>query len=89
MRRHHAVPNAILPTVTLILLSFGFVLGGAIIVETVFSWPGIGLLTYDAIRALDYPVIQAVFLLSSVTVILANLLTDILYGHLDPRVRAS
>jgi peptide/nickel transport system permease protein len=89
VRRHHAVPNAILPTATLIFLSFGYVLGGAIIIETVFSWPGIGLLTYDAIRQLDYPVIQAVFLLSSATVILANLLTDITYGYLDPRVRAS
>jgi peptide/nickel transport system permease protein len=89
VRRHHAVPNAILPTATLILLSFGYVLGGAIIVETVFSWPGIGLLTYDAIRELDYPVIQAVFLLSSATVILANLVTDVMYGYLDPRVRAS
>lgn len=89
VRRHHAVPNAILPTATLIFLSFGYVLGGAIVVEAVFSWPGIGLLTYDAIRQLDYPVIQAVFLLSSATVILANLLTDITYGYLDPRVRAS
>jgi peptide/nickel transport system permease protein len=89
VRRHHAVPNAILPTATLIFLSFGYVLGGAIVIETVFSWPGIGLLTYDAIRQLDYPVIQAVFLLSSATVILATLLTDITYGYLDPRVRAS
>jgi peptide/nickel transport system permease protein len=89
VRRHHAVPNAILPTATLIFLSFGYVLGGAIVIETVFSWPGIGLLTYDAIRQLDYPVIQAVFLLSSATVILATLLTDIMYGYLDPRVRAS
>ena len=89
VRRHHAVPNAILPTATLIFLSFGFVIGGAIVIETVFSWPGIGLLTYDAIRQLDYPVIQAVFLLSSGTVILANLFTDVMYGYLDPRVRAS
>ncbi len=89
VRRNHAVPNAILPTFTLIFLSFGFVIGGAIVVEAVFSWPGIGLLTFDAIRQLDYPVIQGVFLLSSATVILANLLTDITYGYIDPRVRAS
>lgn len=89
VRRRHAVPNAILPTVTLIFLSFGFVIGGAIVVETVFAWPGIGLLTYDAIRKLDYPVIQGVFLLSSATVIAANLISDVTYGYLDPRVKAS
>ena len=89
VRRHHVVPNAILPTFTLIFLSFGFVIGGAIVVEAVFSWPGIGLLTFDAIRQLDYPVIQGVFLLSSTTVILANLITDVTYGYIDPRVRAS
>lgn len=85
--RRHAGPNAILPTFTLIFLSFGFVLGGAIIVETVFSWPGVGLLTYDAINQLDYPMIQAVFLLSSAAVIAFNLLADLAYGYLDPRVR--
>lgn len=89
VRRHHAVPNAILPTATLVFLSFGYVLGGALVIETVFSWPGLGLLTYDAIKTLDYPIIQAVFLLSSAAVIVANLLTDITYGYLDPRVRAS
>lgn len=85
--RRHAGPNAILPTFTLIFLSFGFVLGGAIIVETVFSWPGIGLLTYDAINQLDYPLIQAVFLLSSAAVIVFNLIADLAYGYIDPRVR--
>jgi peptide/nickel transport system permease protein len=86
VRRRHAVPNAFLPTFTLIVLSFGFVLGGAIVVETVFSWPGIGLLTYQAIKDQDYPVLQAVFLLSSAAVIAANLIADITYGYLDPRV---
>jgi peptide/nickel transport system permease protein len=85
--RRHAGPNAFLPTFTLIFLSFGFVIGGAIIVETVFSWPGIGLLTYDAINQLDYPMIQAVFLLSSAAVIVFNLFADLTYGYLDPRVR--
>lgn len=85
--RRHAGPNAFLPTFTLIFLSFGFVLGGAVIVETVFSWPGIGLLTYEAINQLDYPMLQAVFLLSSVAVIVFNLLADLAYGYLDPRVR--
>lgn len=87
VKRRHAVPNAFLPTFTLIFLSFGFVLGGAIIVETVFSWPGIGLLTYNAIQELDYPLIQAVFLLSSSMVILFNLIADVTYGYLDPRIR--
>ncbi|MFN8158355.1 MAG: ABC transporter permease [Candidatus Nanopelagicales bacterium] len=86
IRRHHAVPNAFLPSFTLIVLSFGFVLGGAIVIETVFSWPGLGLLTYQSIKDQDYPVLQAVFLLSSAAVVLANLLADITYGFLDPRV---
>ncbi len=86
VRRRHAVPNAILPSVTLIALSFGFVLGGAIVVETVFSWPGLGLMTYEAIHSEDYPVLEAVFLLSSAAVIVANLLIDITYGYLDPRI---
>ncbi len=86
VRRHHAAPNALLPTITLIVLSFGFVLGGAIVIETVFSWPGLGLLTYQAIQTLDYPVLQAVFLLSSAAVIVANLIADIAYGLLDPRI---
>jgi peptide/nickel transport system permease protein len=87
IRRDHVVPNAFLPTFTLIFLSLGFVLGGAIVVEAVFSWPGIGLLTYNAIQTLDYPVIQGVFLLSSAAVILCNLVADIMYGYMDPRVR--
>jgi len=87
VRRRHAVPNAFLPTFTLVFYSFGYVLGGAIIVETVFSWPGIGLLEYDAIQELDYPVIQGVFLVFSAAVIVFNLLADMLYGYLDPRIR--
>lgn len=87
VRRRHAVPNALLPTFTLAFYSVGFILGGAVLIEEVFSWPGLGQLTYAAIEALDYPVIQAVFLLSSTTVILFNLIADILYGYLDPRVK--
>ena len=87
VRKHHVVPNAFLPTFTLIFLSLGFVLGGAVVVEAVFSWPGIGLLTYNAIQTLDYPVIQGVFLLSSAAVILCNLVADVMYGYMDPRVR--
>lgn len=87
VRRNHVVPNAFLPTFTLIFLNFGFVLGGAIVVEAVFSWPGLGLLTYKAIDDLDYPVIQGVFLLSSAAVIVFNLIADVTYVYLDPRVR--
>jgi peptide/nickel transport system permease protein len=87
VRRRHAVPNALLPTFTLAFYSVGFILGGAVIVEQVFSWPGLGQLTYAAIQGSDYPVIQAVFLLSSAAVIFFNLLADILYGYLDPRVK--
>ena len=87
VRRRHAVPNALLPTLTLVFYSFGFVLGGAIIIENVFTWPGLGTLTYKAIGQRDFPVLQGVFLLLSVAVILFNLAADILYGYLDPRVR--
>ena len=87
VRRKHAVPNALLPTFTLAFYSVGFILGGAVLIEGVFSYPGLGQLTYQAIDRNDYPVIQAVFLLSSAAVILFNLLADILYGYLDPRVK--
>ena len=87
VRKRHAVPNALLPTLTLVFYSFGFILGGSVIVEAVYSWPGLGLLTYRAIQDLDYNVIQTVFLLFSAAVIVFNLAADILYGYLDPRVR--
>jgi peptide/nickel transport system permease protein len=86
VRRRHAVPNAFLPSFTLIVLSFGFVLGGAIVIETIFSYPGIGQLTYQAIDAYDYPVLQGVFLISSIAVVIANLVADLTYGFLDPRI---
>lgn len=84
--RRHVVPNALLPVVTLSAINLGFILSGAITVETVFSWPGLGQLTYDAINANDYPVLQALFLFFSAAVILANLAADLLIGILDPRV---
>jgi peptide/nickel transport system permease protein len=87
VRRRHAVPNAVLPTLTLVFYSFGFILGGSVIIEAVFSWPGLGLLTYDSIGELDYPILQAVFLLFSAAVIVFNLAADLLYGYLDPRIR--
>lgn len=81
-----ALRNALLPVVTLVALSFGFIAGGSILVETVFSWPGIGLLSYEAIRARDYPLIQGTFLVIVVSVVIFNLLADLLYGRLDPRI---
>jgi peptide/nickel transport system permease protein len=87
VRNRHAVPNALLPTVTVIALDFGFVVTGAITVETIFSIPGLGLLTTDALRVPDFWLLQGVFLLSSAGVIFANLIANLLYGWLDPRVR--
>lgn len=89
VRRRHAVPNALLPVVTLAAINLGFVLSGAIAVETVFSWPGLGRATTDAIRGPDLPVLQALFLMFSSAVILFNLLADLAYAWLDPRVRPS
>ena len=86
--RAHALPNALLPAVTLIAINLGFVIGGAITVEVVFNWPGLGTLTVDAVTARDYPVLQGIFLLLSISVVAANLVADIFYGRLDPRVRA-
>jgi peptide/nickel transport system permease protein len=85
--RRHAIPNALLPTVTVVALSFGYVLGGAIGVEEVFAWPGMGTLTVDAIHDKDFPVLQGVFLVIAVCVIGANLIAEVIYGRLDPRVR--
>lgn len=87
VRRRHVVPNAILPTFTLVFYSFGFILGGSVIVEAVYSWNGLGLMTFVAIDQLDYPVLQGIFLVFSAAVIFFNLLADMLYGYLDPRIR--
>jgi peptide/nickel transport system permease protein len=87
--RRHAVPNALLPTITLVALSFGFILGGVITVELVFSYPGVGLLSYDALTDRDFNMLQATFLISTIAVLVANLIADLTYGYLDPRVRAA
>jgi peptide/nickel transport system permease protein len=84
----HVVPNAMLPTVTIVMMNIGFVMSGAILTETVFNWPGLGLLAYEAMNKRDYPVMQMVFLIASVAVIVANLIADITYYYLDPRVQA-
>jgi peptide/nickel transport system permease protein len=87
--RDHAFKNAILPMVTIIALSLGFVVGGAIQIETVFSWPGVGRLVFESVAKQDYPVLQGAFLLLAVSVILANLVADILYTLLDPRIKTA
>jgi peptide/nickel transport system permease protein len=87
VRRRHAVPNALLPTITLVFLNIGFVVSGAITVETVFSWPGLGLLSYQAIRGPDVPLLQAIFLLFSLAVVVANIVADVVVAAVDPRVR--
>jgi peptide/nickel transport system permease protein len=86
VRRRHAVPNALLPVVSLSALNFGFVLSGAIAVEAIYSWPGIGQATLEAIRGPDFPMLQGLFLLSSAAVITLNLLADLTVGWLDPRI---
>jgi peptide/nickel transport system permease protein len=87
IRNRHAVPNALLPVVTLAAINFGFILSGAIAVETIFSWPGLGFATYEAIHGPDLPMLQGLFLFFSASVILFNFLADLLYAVLDPRVR--
>jgi peptide/nickel transport system permease protein len=84
----HVVPNALLPTLTIVMLSLGFVFGGVIAIEYVFSYPGLGLLTVRAIKSQDFPLLQGLFLLFAAVMIVANLVADILYTYLDPRVRA-
>jgi peptide/nickel transport system permease protein len=85
--RRHAVPNALLPLVTLSAIQFGAVLGGAVTIETIFSWPGLGDLSYQAVESKDFPVLQGTFFVFSVAVVLANLAADALYFFLDPRVQ--
>jgi peptide/nickel transport system permease protein len=84
--RHHALRNAMLPMVTLIALTLGFTVAGAIQVEAVFSWPGLGALTVNAVADRDYPVLQGAFLMLAIAVVIANLGAELVYGWLDPRV---
>lgn len=82
----HALPNAMMPVVTVIGLNFGFMLAGSVLTETVFAWPGTGRLLYEAIMARDYPVLLGLFTFLSLMVILANVVTDVVYALIDPRV---
>lgn len=83
----HALKNALIPIVTVIGLQFGSLLGGAVLTETIFSWPGVGRLMVEAIRQKDFPVVQGGVLLLAVTFSLVNLVVDILYAYIDPRIK--
>lgn len=85
--RKHALRNAMLPTLTVAAMNMGAVVGGALQTETVFAWPGVGRLIYEALMLRDYPLLQGAFLVTAVAVLTANFVVDILYTWLDPRVR--
>jgi peptide/nickel transport system permease protein len=85
----HALPNALIPLVTVVGLQFGYILGGAVVIETIFTWPGVGLFTIQAILNRDYPVVQASVFILATGVVLINLIVDLLYVWLDPRIRLS
>ncbi len=89
VRKRHAVPNALLPTVTLVFMQFGMVVSGAVSVEAVFSWPGLGQLLYTALQGPDLPVLQGVFVVLAGAVVVMNLFAELLYRVLDPRVRTA
>jgi ABC-type dipeptide/oligopeptide/nickel transport system permease component len=82
----HAVRNALLPMVTLIALDFGYIVGGALLIEVIFSWPGIGLAMYNAVTQRDYPMLQGGFLILTISVIILNFASDLVYFRLDPRI---
>jgi peptide/nickel transport system permease protein len=86
---HHALRNALIPVVTIVGLQTGTLLGGAVITETVFAWPGIGSLAVDSITTLDYPVVQAVVVLSGGIFVIINFALDVVYAWLDPRIKYS
>ncbi len=83
----HGLKNAMLPMVTIIAMTFGFLINGATLTETVFGWYGLGKFIFDSLIILDYPVVQAIFMVIAITAILANFIADLLYGVLDPRIK--
>ena len=85
--RVHALKNALIPTITVIGMQIGFMVGGATVTETVFSWPGVGRMVYDAVNALDYPVLQGAFLVMAVAVVVMSFITDLVVAWLDPRIK--
>jgi peptide/nickel transport system permease protein len=84
---HHALRNALLPVVTLVGLQLGLLLSGAVLTETIFALPGLGRLAITSVLARDYPVVQGVVIIAAGIFVLANLLVDVLYAYLDPRIR--
>ncbi len=86
---NHALRNSIIPVITVVGVQFGSLLGGAIIVETVFAWPGIGRLLIDAVSARDFPLVQGIMLFIALGFVLVNLVADVLYAYVDPRIRYS
>jgi peptide/nickel transport system permease protein len=84
---HHALRNALIPALTILGFTFAYLITGSVLVETIFSWPGIGSYAVDAARALDYPAITGVTIIGGMGFLLANLLTDIAYAVADPRIR--
>ncbi len=85
--KDHALKNAMLPIVTIIAINLGFTVAGAIQIETVFSWPGLGLAIFESVGRRDFPVLQGAFLLIAISVVVANLIADLTYSFLDPRVQ--
>ena len=83
----HVLKNALIPVVTVVGLNFGASLAGATVTETVFAWPGVGWMLVQAILKRDFPIVQAALMLIAVTYTFANLIVDILYGYLDPRIK--
>lgn len=83
----HALKNAMIPTITVTGLMIGTMVGGAVMTETIFSWPGIGRLVYDSVNAMDYPVLQGAFLILAVSVVFMNIVTDLVIAWLDPRIK--
>ncbi|MDR7452468.1 MAG: ABC transporter permease [Armatimonadota bacterium] len=83
----HALHNAAIPVVTILGLDFGTLLGGAVVTETIFAWPGVGRLIVQAIQSRDYPVVQAAVFYLALVFVLINLLVDVVYAHLDPRIK--
>ena len=83
----HAVPNALLPVVTLVGMNIGTMLTGSVLTEVVFGWPGMGRLLYDGIYARDYPLVIGIVITVSIAVIVTNLITDLVYAFIDPRIK--
>ena len=85
--RYHALKNAMIPTITVTGLMIGTMVGGAVMTETIFAWPGVGRLIYDSVSAMDYPVLQGAFLILAVSVVVMNIITDLVIAWLDPRIK--